>query len=456
MLKHIPNRPIILLAGDVLLIIISFYLSYAIRHEEYIDVFSSVPGASIFSIFIFIFVFYIGDIYGFEGKFNNVNFAVRLAVAILAATGLIAATIYIFSLWHFSRIVFILNIVFIYSFMFIWHFTINRLTKNGDYASRVLIVGAGRTGRGLYNILHKNDNYEIVGFLDDDLQKKGKVIGSSAVIGNTGLLPSLVKDKNVDKVIVTITHNASNELLKKIISIKFSGIETYDMPAFYENITGKIPILHLTDRWFGYANIYGVKKNLYNTKIKKILDKIVAVLVLVVTFPIAILAVLAIKLSSKGSVFFRQERVGEGIKTFEVIKFRTMKSGSEEERALSGSENDLRITKTGKILRFFRIDEIPQLWNVLKGNMSIVGPRALIKEEVDEFSEKIPYFSLRHSVKPGITGWAQVNYKHGANIEDGTEKLQFDLFYIKNLSPVLDFHIFLKTMKVVLFGKGAR
>jgi lipopolysaccharide/colanic/teichoic acid biosynthesis glycosyltransferase len=132
-----------------------------------------------------------------------------------------------------------------------------------------------------------------------------------------------------------------------------------------------------------------------------------------------------------------------------------MKHGMEEERGLAGFRNDPRITGVGKILRFFRFDEIPQLWNVIKGDMSIVGPRALMKEEVSRFSKEIPYFCLRQFVKPGITGWAQVNYKHGTDAEDAIEKLQYDLFYINNLSPILDFHILLKTIKVVMFGRGA-
>ncbi len=133
-----------------------------------------------------------------------------------------------------------------------------------------------------------------------------------------------------------------------------------------------------------------------------------------------------------------------------------MKCGKENETTLAGTKNDSRITRVGKILRFFRIDELPQLWNVIKGEMSIVGPRSLIKEEVKEFSEKVPYFDLRHSIKPGITGWAQINYKHGKEVEDGIEKFQYDRYYIKNLSPILDLHILLETMKVMLFGRGAR
>jgi lipopolysaccharide/colanic/teichoic acid biosynthesis glycosyltransferase len=165
---------------------------------------------------------------------------------------------------------------------------------------------------------------------------------------------------------------------------------------------------------------------------------------------------LAIKLDSKGPVFFKQERVGKNAKNFKMIKFRTMRLGMEEERALAGLKIDPRITRVGKVLRFFRIDEIPQLWNVIKGDMSLIGPRSLIKTEVVEFLNKVPYFIFRHAIKPGITGWAQVNYKHGPNIADATEKLQYDLFYMKNLSPVLDLHILLKTIRAVLFGRGAR
>jgi exopolysaccharide biosynthesis polyprenyl glycosylphosphotransferase len=455
MKNHLSSKKLLLLLGDVLLIITSFYLSYAIRQKEYIDVFVNYTWASVWSIVIFLFTFYIADIYNLKDKFGSTNFLFRLAIAVLVATGLIAATFYVFSLWHYSRLVFILNGAFIFSLLFLWRLIFSRFDKSRKYTSRVLIVGAGRTGKGLYNTLQKNDNYEIVGFLDDDEKKRGMTIGSSKVIGDTGLLQSLVNDKDIDEVVVAINKTKLPALFKRILDIKFMGVEINDMPRFYEKVSAKIPILYLRDSWFGYVNIYGLKKNLYNKKIKKILDRLVAILVIVGTLPFTIMAILAIKLDSKGPIFFRQERVGENVKIFTVTKFRTMIFGREDERHLAGSENDPRITRVGKMLRFFRIDEIPQLWNVIKGDMSIVGPRSLIKEEVDKFME-IPYFHLRHSVKPGITGWAQVNYKHGTDINDATEKIQYDLFYIKNLSPSLDFHIILMTIRVMLFGKGAR
>jgi len=191
-------------------------------------------------------------------------------------------------------------------------------------------------------------------------------------------------------------------------------------------------------------------------KVKMVIDKVLAIFGIIVSFPLAVLVSIAIKTTSGGPVFFSQERIGVNAKTFKIVKFRTMECGQEKERNFAGSKADPRITSVGRVLRFFRIDEIPQLWNVLKGDMSVIGPRSLIKDEVEEFTSKVPYFFLRHSIRPGITGWAQVNYKHGACVEDSIEKLQYDLFYIKNLSFNLDFHIFLKTVKAVIFGRGAR
>ena len=269
-------------------------------------------------------------------------------------------------------------------------------------------------------------------------------------------LTSLAENDSVDAVVVAITHSSSPTLLTRIMNIKFNGIDTYDMPTFYGQIAGKVPILHINDSWLGYADFYGIRKNVYNTKVKMVIDKVLSIFGIILSSPLAVLVAIAIKTTSSGPVFFRQERVGINARPFKIVKFRTMECGQEEERSFAGSRVDPRITNVGRVLRFFRVDEIPQLWNVLKGDMSIIGPRSLIKEEVEEFTSKVPYFFLRHSIRPGITGWAQVNYKHGAHVEDSIEKLQYDLFYIKNLSFTLDFHIFLKTVKAVIFGRGAR
>lgn len=456
MLKHLQKKKCILAGGDILLLITSLYACYAIRHGEFVNVISKYTGATILSLFMFIFIFYIADIYNTEGKYYSVNNIIKIVITIIIANGLIAGAFYFFSFWYFSRGAYIINILLVFFFLLFWRFVFNELFKYGKKPSRILIIGAGRAGRALHSILDGNNSFEIVGYLDDDEKKKNVTIGSSTVIGGTGLLQSLVKDKGIDEVIVAITHEKSPVLLKRIMDVKFKGTEIHDMPGFYEKVFGTIPILFLRDSWFGYVDFYGIRKNIYNINIKCVFDKVIAMFGIVVLFPLMIIVSIAIKLESRGPVFFKQDRVGEGMQLFQAFKFRTMACGREDERTFAGSKNDPRITRVGKVLRFFRIDEIPQLWNVIKGDLSIIGPRSLIKEEVKEYSEKVPFFFLRYSVKPGITGWAQVNYNHGVKVEDGIEKLQYDLYYIKNLSPILDSHILLKTIKVVLFGRGAR
>jgi lipopolysaccharide/colanic/teichoic acid biosynthesis glycosyltransferase len=241
-----------------------------------------------------------------------------------------------------------------------------------------------------------------------------------------------------------------------LVEAKFSGVAVYEMPSFYEQSAGKIPVLHTNEMWVGYADIYGVKSNLYNVKVKKIIDKSFAVLGLIIALPLMCLISILIKMDSRGPVFYRQQRVGFNGLVFDLIKFRSMRDGADTEREFAGNKNDPRITRLGHIIRLFRMDEIPQLWNVFKGDMSFIGPRALMAEEVQTFTSKIPYFNLRQSIRPGITGWAQINYPHGTLEKDALEKLQYDLYYIKNVTFLLDFYIVLRTIRTVLFGKGAR
>lgn len=456
MLKRLRRKKIVLAIGDLLLIIASFYLSYAIRYGGFVNVIYHGSGGLALSLFTFLFLFYIAEVYNFEGKLYRISYLVRLAIAIVIANSLIAFTLYFFDPFRGSRIVFVLNYFIIFSLLFFWRYFFELFFKYSKISSRVFIVGAGKAGKEVYEDLCRYEDFKVMGFLDDDEKKKGLIIGSAKVVGDTSMLMSLAESNSVDTVVVAITHSSSPLLLTRIMNIKFSGIDTYDMPTFYGHIAGKVPILHINDSWLGYADFYGIRKNIYNTKVKMVIDKVLAIFGIIVSFPLAVLVAIAIKTTSRGPVFFSQERIGVNAKTFKILKFRTMECGQEKERTFAGSKVDPRITSVGRVLRFFRIDEIPQLWNVLKGDMSIIGPRSLIKEEVEEFTSKVPYFFLRHSIRPGITGWAQVNYKHGVCVEDSIEKLQYDLFYIKNLSFNLDFHIFLKTVKAVIFGRGAR
>jgi len=236
---------------------------------------------------------------------------------------------------------------------------------------------------------------------------------------------------------------------------KFSGIDVFDAPTFYEQLTGKLLLENITPGWFVFSN--GFKLTHTIRFCKKIIDKILATIGLIITFPLFPLIAVAVKISSPGPVFFKQVRTGLHEKQFLLYKFRTMRSDAEAGTgAVWAQDNDPRVTSIGKFLRKSRLDELPQLYNVLKGDMSFIGPRPERPEFVETLKQQIPYYSHRHFVKPGITGWAQIKYPYGASVEDAVEKLRYDLYYIKNLSITLDLLIFFETIKVILFSRGGR
>jgi exopolysaccharide biosynthesis polyprenyl glycosylphosphotransferase len=321
---------------------------------------------------------------------------------------------------------------------------------------KLLIIGAGKASEMLHHGISSDPDYQVVGLISDDSSPLWQL---SAVHGDPGrhaTLRQVSKALEVNVLVLAGSYFRGTEFLRSALECKLDGITIYDMPTFYEKTTGKVPVEHVNDSWLVFTPLLGVNKNVYNNKLKRALDLTLSLFGLVFTLPLALAIAVAVRLDSHGPVLYRQRRVGLNGKIFTLFKFRSMENGLDRARLHAGEKNDPRITRVGRIIRLFRMDEIPQLWNVLKGELSFIGPRALVEEEVAEFESKIPYFSLRHSIRPGITGWAQINYRHGASVEDGLEKLQYDLFYVKNLSPFLDFLIFFKTIKVVLFRKGAR
>jgi sugar transferase (PEP-CTERM system associated) len=243
--------------------------------------------------------------------------------------------------------------------------------------------------------------------------------------------------------------------LEQLLSCRVSGIRVTDIAGFFERIRGEVPIDSLKASWLIYGE--GFRQSDARNLMKRMFDLVVALVLLVLTAPIMLLAGLAIALESGAPVFYRQERVGARGEKFWLLKFRSMVHNAEPDgEAQWASVNDARVTRVGRVLRRMRIDELPQLVNVLKGEMSFVGPRPERPCFVAKLTEKIPFYGVRHSVKPGITGWAQVRASYGASVEDAVRKLQFDLYYVKNHTFFLDLLILLETVRVVLFGEGAR
>ena len=238
------------------------------------------------------------------------------------------------------------------------------------------------------------------------------------------------------------------------MSARLRGLRLYDLAEFYEQVWAKVPVFHLRDGWFMSAPGFALLHRSISLKLKRVLDVLVAMCLLLLLLPVGAIVALAIRLETKGPVIYRQQRVGAYDRPFQVYKFRSMVADAESGGARWASGDDQRITAVGRILRKLRIDEWPQMWNVIKGDMSFIGPRPERPEFTETLEREIPYYDLRHLVKPGITGWAQVMYPYGSSVEDAIRKLEYDLYYIKNHSLMLDLLIFLKTIRVVLFGKG--
>jgi sugar transferase (PEP-CTERM system associated) len=243
--------------------------------------------------------------------------------------------------------------------------------------------------------------------------------------------------------------------VRDIFFCKLEGIEVVDAPSFYEEMTGKLLLEAMRPSWLIFCD--GFRVTPFRRMYKRAFDIGTVLIGLVLSLPFLPFIAVAIALDSEGPIFFRQTRVGEGEQPFELIKFRTMRKDAENGTgAVWAQKDDARVTRVGKFLRKARLDEFPQLWNVLRGDMSLIGPRPERPEFVNKLKMIIPYYSERHVVKPGITGWAQIKYPYGASVLDAIEKLQFDLFYIKNMTPLLDLLIVVETIKVMLFGRGGR
>ena len=309
---------------------------------------------------------------------------------------------------------------------------------------RVVFVGENDYTEDLLESVKKDGQYVFVTSLNNtDMKVLGKEI------------LELYNTKKFD-VLVDFTDKLLRDpkITEKLLQYKLEGLQYYNYLEFYETYENKLPISHLSPQWFLENTGFEIYHNNFNLKAKRLLDLLFALLIGIFAAPVIVLAAIIVKLESKGPIFFIQERIGEGNKKFNIVKFRSMTTDAEKDGPQWASKNDNRVTKFGKIMRATRIDELPQLWNVLRGEMSFVGPRPEREYFIQQLEKEIPYYNLRHTVKPGLTGVAQVMYPYGASVEEAYRKLQYDLYYIKHHSIPFDVKVLLKTVTIVIFGKG--
>ena len=325
----------------------------------------------------------------------------------------------------------------------------------GHARQRVLIVGAGVTGAILAEAFKQYPHYQALGFIDDNPQLHGKVCQNVQVLGDRYHLTSEIERHGIDEVVLAISRPIDEDLLQLLTNFHERGVAITPMPVLYEKLTGKVAVEHIGSQWYSALPLKKNPFDTFNRIGKRVLDLVCGTIVgsiFAIVFPFV---AIAIKLDSPGAIFYKQERVGQYGAKFTVYKFRSMVRDAERNgKAQWAVKGDARITKVGNFIRKTRLDELPQVLNVLRGEMSMVGPRPERYQFIKELQQQIPFYRTRLAVKPGLTGWAQINYGYGSTTEDALIKLQYDLYYLKHWSPWLDFKILLRTFSVVLKMQG--
>ncbi len=453
----ISKRLILLILGDLLIVNGSIFLAAILRLGlsagwSYIQ---SNPWSFILTGLIYIMVFFSTELYDIRKDFKSIGNV--MAITLASTSAFVITTLLFYMNWslRIGRGVFILNGILIILFIIGWRILYSYLLEQPIFKRNVLIVGAGWAGKTISQEINRSQKsgLRMVGFIDDDPLKKGKLIDGVPVLGDRYTIDKVIRKNDIDLIVAAITHEKHADLIKALINCSWKGVDIIDMPAIYEQLTGKIPFKHINNMWMLHIAIG--KPKLYSRLIKPILEAISALILFILLIPVMVVIAIVIKCDSRGRIFYTQERVGKDGRKFTIMKFRTMVENAESlTGAVYAADNDPRITKIGRFLRKWRLDEIPQLVNVIKGDMGLIGPRPEREIFIREFEEKIPFYTQRLLVRPGLTGWAQVKFPYASSIEQTEEKLQYDLYYIKNMSFILDFVVFLKTIRVVLFGKG--
>lgn len=409
-------------------------------------------------------VFAIGMILTFIGmgmyqarmRYGIKGLMLRMIAAYFFGVLILALLFYVMPKLYLGRGVILLSLTLSFVLIFIIRYLVIKFDSE-IFKRRIIILGAGDKALTLSQLRRKTDR---VGFLLlGYVHIRGLIdkVDQDKIITLHMPLKDYCINNEVDEIVLAIDDNRNNFPIQELLDCKMSGIEITDLTSFFERESGKVKLELLHPSWLIMNE--GFKKGAYTAIIKRLFDVSVSLVMLIITLPFMILTICAIKIEDglTSPTIYRQIRIGEDGKPYYVLKFRSMRIDAEKGgKAKWADKHDARVTKVGTIIRNIRLDELPQLFNVLKGDMSFVGPRPERPEFVVKLSEIIPYYNERHRVKPGITGWAQIRYPYGASDKDAVEKLQYDLYYIKNYSLFMDFLILLQTAEVIIFSKGAR
>jgi sugar transferase (PEP-CTERM system associated) len=455
-------RSIVLAAGETVLLVTAVALSSYIHLGATAWNALTVP-SGILRVLLIVFVcqlcLHYSDLYDLGSIADTRDLVIRLLRAI-GATSLILGFAYLmFPSWIIERGVFLLSAALAISLVVAWRYVFEVLARRVAPRERLLLVGTGPGAVTLARELFQRRlelGVDIVGFVDPDPARIGAPVINPGVIGTIDDIPYLVTKYDVDRVVVSLSDQRGKLPMGRLLDVRMqTGVLFDHLASVYEEYTGKIAVENLRPSWLVFST--GFRKTWLLIAAKRTFDVMAATVGLVLASPLMLAITIVMKFTSRDPILYHQERVGLNGRIFTVHKVRTMRQDAEAGTGPVWSQSgDSRVTPLGRILRKTRLDELPQLWNVLRGDMSLVGPRPERPSFVEQLTASIPFYGQRHVIKPGLTGWAQVRYTYGASVEDAIEKLQYDLYYIKNMSMVFDLVIALETIKTVVLRRGAR
>ncbi len=403
-------------------------------------------------------ILYFYDLYDFTVMGNRRELMLRLVQALGIAWAFLALLFYFVPQLLIGRGVSVISVPLVLFLLLGWRILIHYLTGHPEIGEKIIVVGTGQAARDTAEaVLERRDaGYRIIGFVTENGIKPNTKIGETTVIGTTDQLEQIVSKEKIDRIIIAVRERRGTFPTEALLKMSLTGdVNIEECTSFFERVTGQVHIDMLRPSWLIFSG--RPKDTRLTTALRDVIHRSLGLIGLIFSLPISLLAVILIKLESKGPVFYKQERVGKNGRIIKVIKFRSMRTDAEKDGVpIWATSNDDRVTRVGRVIRKIRVDEIPQFWNIIKGEMSFVGPRPERPHFVAQLAEEIPFYEHRHLAAPGLTGWAQIKYPYGASVEDARQKLQYDLYYIKNQSLALDFVIVFETVKTVLFGKGGR
>ncbi len=458
---YVPRRSLILALSESLLFLLALVSATVLRFLDLSmarDYFSHPQTWLRFALVTLVcqLSLYYNDLYEVRVASTRGVKLVRAFAAMGIALLTLSVLYYLLPVVRMERGIAFLAAVIVVALLVGWRLTLEKTRIFNRPLERILVLGTGQHGTSLAGeILRRPElQYKVVGFLDERGSAMGTTLVTPGIIGAVSEVDEIAAREHVDRVVISLAERRGVMPIRQLAALRLQGLPIEEAQSLYERLTGRITLEQLQPSWLILSE--GFRKSRLALAAKRLTDMVVSAALIALTLPLMLGVAVAILLETGGPVLFKQDRVGLGGRLFKILKFRSMKTGSDKGTPSWTAESDSRITRVGAFIRKFRLDELPQLVNILKGEMSLVGPRPEVPYFCELLEREVPFFNLRHSVRPGLTGWAQVKYQYGASLEQAKTKFEFDLFYIKHLSVLFDLTILLETAKVVLIGKGAK